>query len=738
LDVFQPVVGDRIGKYRLLECVGEGGMGQVFRADDEVLKRTVAIKVILSHRGNLSVLEDRLRKEAMLASRLDHPNILHIYDLGTHDGLQYIVMQFVKGTDLKSAICRCKRLSVRRALDVTAQVGKALAHAHKFNVIHRDIKSTNILLESSGRVVVADFGVAKSLDAGVSASSDKYVGTPAYSAPEQFVSSKIDGRSDIYSLGIVLYEMLTGHLPVQAQTLYSMAKKIRIGDLEPITSFNPDLPEELCDIVNKTLKTEPKERYQSGEDLVRSIEEYLRSYSEDPEQPEARRPSEEHRLMFTDSTITTPLLPDTSPTLSLERYRQALSLFEAGRYEEVLTFCTKALDEKMYYGDVLLLMADCYIAQRCFDKAKYTLEVALANGSQEARDRLSNLYRLRERISGVSMPVATPRQVSRVSAPAIPPAEQTVTAVREKVGVTQASAPATPAGEQTAREGHSVPQVSAPAAPPAERPVQEEPERPAAPTKYMWGVVALVLVMLTAYLLWSAFQPRYGPPPNMSPPLVRDLGEMVYVSPGTVSLFDPTSGRVKEVSLPGFMMDKYEVTNAQYKEFLDNTGLPPPPYWQNGTYPAETENFPVVKVTWNDARKYAQWQGKRLPTEAEWQRAACGSDGRSWPWGEEPPGALTANTRQSGLHRPVWVGQFPPDMSPFGAVDMVGNVAEWVERWVEDPGSAASGKDTAGRHRVARGLSWRTRADGSGLATRTEVAPGTRKAWIGFRCAKSL
>jgi TolB-like protein/predicted Ser/Thr protein kinase len=275
-----PLSGRKIGPYRVTDQIGKGGMGVVYRAHDTALDRTVAIKILPPHLSSDDEFIKRFVREARSAARLDHPNIVQVFQAGrmvaegaTGPGPCFIAMQYFDGRQLSDLIAAEGRLEPPRALNIVRQVAEALAAAHAAGIIHRDIKSSNILVSDGDRVKVTDFGLATCI-----ASEGKritqtgaYLGTPEYSSPEQCEGTELDGRSDIYSLGVVLYEMLTGRVPFEAATPLKLFERIAHEAPEPISRVQPGLPKELSTLVNKMLAKRRDDRPATAEELLSAM-----------------------------------------------------------------------------------------------------------------------------------------------------------------------------------------------------------------------------------------------------------------------------------------------------------------------------------------------------------------------------------------------------------------------------------------------------------------------------------
>ncbi len=264
------VLADR---YEILKMLGEGGMGAVYKAIDRELDRLVALKVIRPElAGHPSILQ-RFKQELILARKITHRNIIRIFDLGVVEGLRFITMEFVEGQDLASLLEQ-RKFTPEETVKIIRQVCAALEAAHVEGVVHRDLKPQNIMIESSGRVVVMDFGLARSMEATGMTQAGALMGTPAYMSPEQAKGMPADERSDIFSLGIIFYQMLTGTLPFEADTaLASMLLRTQ-GPPPPPVQIDPAIPQPLSDIALKSLATNTQDRYQSAASLGQDLHDW--------------------------------------------------------------------------------------------------------------------------------------------------------------------------------------------------------------------------------------------------------------------------------------------------------------------------------------------------------------------------------------------------------------------------------------------------------------------------------
>src|SRR5215204_2242895 len=261
------------GRYVLGESLGSGGMGEVYLAHDGVLERDVALKVLRSQYAGDEEVAERFRREARSAAGLSHPNIVQIYDRGeTEDGTSYIAMEYVPGGTLKEQIERRGPFGASETAAVGAQITDAIGAAHERGVIHRDIKPQNVLVTASGNLKVTDFGIARAASAVTSSASGAIFGTAGYISPEQAMGEPVGPASDLYSLGVVLYEMLTGGLPFTADNSIAVCMKHVTEPLPPPMSLNPASPEEINALVVKLLAKDPADRYQSAAELQADLE----------------------------------------------------------------------------------------------------------------------------------------------------------------------------------------------------------------------------------------------------------------------------------------------------------------------------------------------------------------------------------------------------------------------------------------------------------------------------------
>jgi eukaryotic-like serine/threonine-protein kinase len=266
---------ERIGTCRIVEEIASGGMAVVYKALQESLNRPVAVKALKSAVAMDSQFAIRFEREALSLAQLQHENIVQVYDFYKERGSYFIVMELVEGIDLYDLLERCGRLPVDVAAVVAMQIARALDYAHYRGVIHRDIKPANIMISRSGGVKLMDFGIARDQAFGDLTETGTGLGTPSYMSPEQILGDRLDYRSDLFSLGIVLYQMCTGRKPFIEDEHKSVMHKIRLEKYPNPRKLNPEIPRELERIMARCMEKLPRDRWRSTQDLVLALERYL-------------------------------------------------------------------------------------------------------------------------------------------------------------------------------------------------------------------------------------------------------------------------------------------------------------------------------------------------------------------------------------------------------------------------------------------------------------------------------
>lgn len=272
MELQQLDVGSVIGGFKLEKELGRGGMGVVYKAHELSLNRKVALKILSERLCNDAEFIERFKREAKVVAALSHPNIVSIMSFGEEGGLYYFAMEYVQGTDLGIILKERRQLPLNEALGITAQIADALNEAADKGVVHRDLKPSNIMIDSVGRIKVTDYGIAYFQDAESHLTrTGLYMGTPEYSSPEQASGQKLDIRSDIYSLGAILYKMLSGEVPVSGESPLAVVAKIMTEPVRPIAKVNPSLPKLICQLVDKMMTRDKEKRFQTPAEVINAI-----------------------------------------------------------------------------------------------------------------------------------------------------------------------------------------------------------------------------------------------------------------------------------------------------------------------------------------------------------------------------------------------------------------------------------------------------------------------------------
>ena len=269
LEKVKNVLGD---KYDIFAMISEGGMGKIYLGTHRALNRQVAVKIIHQQFSQDKTVRERFCREAKLAANLDYPGIVDIYDFGSEDEFDYIIMRYIKGETLAQKLEREGSLPCEQALEIVMAVARALSHAHKNKVVHRDIKPSNIMIDENAQVILTDFGISKDLGDTQLTAADTVIGSPKYMSPEQIRGAQVDGRSDLYALGLIFYEMVTGKHPFQGRDttslFYAQAHEM---PPEPVALSKP-LPASAGAVIMKMLSKKPEDRFQTGDELWRNLQ----------------------------------------------------------------------------------------------------------------------------------------------------------------------------------------------------------------------------------------------------------------------------------------------------------------------------------------------------------------------------------------------------------------------------------------------------------------------------------
>ena len=666
-------------------------MGEVYRARDTRLQRTVAIKILPAHLSSNPELKARFEQEAKSISGLQHPNICVVHDIGSQAGVDFMVMEYVSGQTLDKMIPP-GGMATDLALQYAVQIAEALARAHAAGIVHRDLKPANIMVDESGLVKVLDFGLAKASDPKspmggeamtMATTPGMIVGTVAYMSPEQAEGKAIDARSDVFSFGSVIYEMLSGRRAFEGQSSAALLSAITRDDPKPLSEVKRDVPSEVRRIVVHCLEKDPAARYASGAELaheLRQCRDLLFPQSGAVLSP-ARIAREVQRPRVLVPLLLAVVLLGAGATWLVKHYRnqrwarevalpQIAQLADQGKFGEAFALASKA--EKSISGDPTLA--------KLWPVISYQLSVdTVPSGADVYRKDYADA-------SASWQPVGT-----------------------------------TPFKNVRQPRGMFVWKI----------------ERPGFAT----------VLRTTISLVGRAFSVGDSVEANITLDEAAKVPDgMVRVSPEKYpkALFIPGYEGMPELVLKDYWIDKYEVTNRQYKQFVDQGGYQKRDYWKvdferegkhlswddamkefrdgagrtgpkdwiQGEYPKGQDDFPVTGISWYEATAYAEFAGKSLPTIYHWNRAAG-------PFSAAYSVPLS-NFGGSGV---LPVGS-KPGLSPWGGYDMAGNVKEWIAT------EADAGK------RYVLGGAWDE--PNYMFVDPDAQSPFLRASNIGFRCVKYI
>ena len=674
------------GRYRVEREVGSGGMATVYLAEDIKHGRKVAVKVL---RPELAAVlgAERFLREVQIAAQIEHPHILTLIDSGEADGLLYYVMPFVPGESLRDRLAREGPFPIGDVIRLLRDVADGLAEAHRQGLVHRDVKPDNVLI--SGRhAVVADFGVAKAVTSATGTeqltTAGVTLGTPAYMAPEQVAADpSIDHRTDIYALGAMAYELLTGHPPFTGAKQQEVLAAHLTEDPEPITGTRPDTPPELANLVMRCLEKKSEDRWQDTDEIVQRLESMTTPSAGVPSMrlSASRAPGSRPRWMRY-ALLVVPLLA-VSAILLLMMQRQSAAVNELrNRLEPAAD--SGQLDEAY----AILAESDIALSVR---------------GLRDVAHIIGGTIHIQSDPPGAAV------RLTRMSSPerVFPPTSLGESPIRDQLVV---------AGDYVAT-------------------VERAGYEPLVVTVGVGVDDTVSLVRTLVSQDWNASRMVYveeglvvGPVADQftGQSIPAFLIDRYEVSNEDFQAFVADGGYGNPDLWPDSLLmdDRFVPWVEAMAHLVDRSGLPGPRDWSGGMYAGDRAQHPVTGVSWYEAQAYARWAGKQLPSLAQWWRAALGDADQPYPWGGDH---TTLDVRSNfSMTATSAVDGHLSGASPYGAFDMAGNVREWL-----------AGSANAVRY-PAIGGSWQDPTYMFYTPNIDRFPPGYANEAIGFRLVKDV
>ncbi|HEX6730916.1 MAG TPA: bifunctional serine/threonine-protein kinase/formylglycine-generating enzyme family protein [Pyrinomonadaceae bacterium] len=686
------------GRYILERRLGQGGMGLVFKGRHIFLKTQHAIKIILPDLvGNDPMLATRFRQEALAAAAIRHQNVIAVTDFGlVRDAMPFLVMEFVKGRSLQEILAQEGRMSIDRVWEIISALGAGVNAAHRQNIVHRDLKPLNVMVQDDVPVAeglkILDFGLAKIksgelLGSFIQAQTSGLMGSPYYMAPEQWSEEEPDARADVYSLGVILYQMLCGEVPFKGSSIPSIMKKHLTIPPPSFHSFGVSVAPAIEAVVRHSLEKELNARIDSVTTFLSDLRAAMDSAPVIISLPPDTLESDPNRTLVSGLTMT-----DTQPPLPAASTQPPVPV------------------DTQFSTSTPLSVPAPPPAPAPIDQQQEKLD-PMVSQAKELEERL-------ERLAVSVPPLTEDPEETRVSGKL--PGTQDLT----EVGL------------------NSRPQLSQPMV----IDLQPRSERKFGRALIIAAAVIVVLLGGAAVGAYFIFRPK---PPIVETPPPPPPVELVSIDGGTFEM-GRDNGPLQEtpshsVRVGSFYMDRTEVTNADYGKFVRETNYAPPSDWGGPTPPAGQELWPVVTVSFDDANAFAAWRSKRdktiyrLPTEEEWEYAARnGPNGDLYPWGAGWKDKVAVINES----RPAAVGSRPEGKNKWGVVDLIGNVWEWTSSRVSSyPGNPVVIPNDSKELVTIRGGGYASdpaRTDSPiSSCMREFVAPGTKKNQLGFRLVRS-
>jgi serine/threonine-protein kinase len=658
----------------------------------------VAIKVLPRQFTHDPKYLDRFQKEARMIAALEHPAIVPIHDFGEYNDAPYLVMRYMSGGSLRDRMSGAT-LTLEEIAPALERLAQALDHANELGIVHRDLKPSNILFDYEGRPYLADFGIARMAEA---SQTMTIVGTPAYMSPEQVESELVlDGRSDIYAIGVILYELLTGKQPYTAETPTGQMLMHITKPVPNILETNPDLPPETQQVIEKSMAKDRENRYQSAAELTTAV----------------------NVLLALETTAES--APTTLPVAAVPTVEENLTKLKA---EENALPTEDALVEDQETGSVSLKSKPDHIASEddvapLEPEADRVIPEVIDDGPRHVLETDVEMSLPKKTTVGRALPiwvwVLTALAILVIVGLGVRYVLQGGAAEEVPIETVAEVPTVEEAFEKTVAESRATEEIP-------EESVAKDPASEEIPGEE--GITA------------DAALPPLGAAPGDTWVRPLDGMMMVYVPEGSFLMGsgegDDDEKPVREVGLDAFWIDRTEVTNEQYTLCVSDGNCERSMFADSSDY--DDDNYPVVGVTWKDAEAYCSWAGALLPTEGEWEYAARGPEGNKYPWGNAAADCDLAQFGDCEGHI-IPVGSLVAGQSWIGALDMSGNVWEWVYDWYDKDYYANSPADNpsgpgSGEFKVLRGGSWNGNEFNLRGANRLNDLPGNWNVSFGFRC----
>jgi serine/threonine-protein kinase len=718
------------GRYQLEKRLGQGGMGVVYKARHIFLKTSHAIKIILPDLvGNDPNLVTRFRQEALAAAAIRHQNIIAVTDFGVVRGtMPFLVMEFVQGASLQDLMADEGAMSPVRAFELMMPICAGIAAAHRQGIVHRDLKPLNVMicdeLPISEAVKILDFGLAKIksgelLGSFIAAQTTGLMGSPFYMAPEQWSDEPPDARADVYSLGVMLFQMICGEVPFKGSSIPSIMKKHLTSDVPSFKSKGVDVPHQIESVVRHALEKEASHRTQSADDFAKELREAMSMAS-----AHLKRTGDSSASIDPSKTIVGPPASQTVPPGGSTAYDP-----NAG------TISAASLDE----ADHKTLFAQRELAREAAAKKKFAEEEEKKRLDEEAekqkeRKQLEEIVAAQTKVLEEKL-----TQLASTMTPKAPVGVDPEATQMQRAGMTtggDVSFPGTSA--------HPFPRMD----------VSMAPKKSSALPIVL--VVLLVLLIgggVGGYLLLKSKNttgPTAGPGKTNDPGEVPIKADLINIPAGAFQMGKndglPQESPAHKITLTPFSMDKTEVTNAEYAQFVRDANHQPPEHWGGIKPPVGEDSLPVSNITYDDAQAFATWRSKRdkvtyrLPTDEEWEYAARNGDkGNLYPWGNTWQSGRSA-TVEAGVGKAQPVGSYREGGNQWGIQDLIGNVWEFTSSKASVyPGNPAKLPDQLKDWVVVRGGSFQSSAKGDKPISSTYrdwVAPNYKSVTLGFRLVK--